>query len=133
MHRNILKRRRNVASSDAQRESLDNCRLADSCLARQDRIVLAPAHQDVDDLPDFEITPQNWVNLSLRGISCEIESVLIQIRCLAPAARSGLCGCNSAGPRYCVLAGSGDDAQKILAQALCRDLLKFFTHLAHDT
>src|SRR5262249_40434822 len=45
--------RRNVARGEPQGESFDDGRLADTGLARQDRIVLAPPHEHVDDLTDL--------------------------------------------------------------------------------
>ena len=40
-------------AGDAQREALDHGGLAHPGLAGEDGVVLAPAHQDVDDLPDL--------------------------------------------------------------------------------
>src|SRR5437773_8991968 len=99
-----MKRRGNVTLSDPQRESFDNRGLADSCFAGQDRIVLAPAHEDVDDLADFEIASQHWIDLPLLGISGEINRVLIKIGCLAPGAGSWGCRCLGCSRSHSVFA-----------------------------
>ena len=55
-------RRRDVARGDALREAFDDRRLADARFAGQDRIVLAPAHQNVDDLTDFVVAAEDRVH-----------------------------------------------------------------------
>ena len=57
-------RRRHVARGDALRKSLDHGGLADAGLAGEDRIVLAPAHQHVDDLPDLLVAAEDRVHLA---------------------------------------------------------------------
>ena len=61
--RHVLQDRRNVAINDAPREPFHDGGLADAGLAGQDRIVLPPAHQDVDNLPDFGIAADNALDL----------------------------------------------------------------------
>src|SRR5207244_708987 len=55
---NVLEWWRHVAGGDAQREALDDRGLADAGLAREDRVVLAPARQDVDELADLDVPAQ---------------------------------------------------------------------------
>ena len=63
----VAQRRRHVALGDPQREALDHRGLADAGLAGQDRVVLAPPGQDVDDLPDLGIAAQHRVDLAALG------------------------------------------------------------------
>src|SRR5262249_48888385 len=57
----VLKGRWDIAARDAERETLNHGRLPDSGLTGQDRVVLAPAHQDVDDLPDFLVASSDRI------------------------------------------------------------------------
>ena len=70
-----MQRGRHVALGDAQRKTFDDRRLADAGLAGEDRIVLAAAHQDVDDLADFGITADNGVDLAIARTLGEIGGV----------------------------------------------------------
>ena len=54
-----LQRRRNVARRNSLREALDDGRLADARLAGEDRVVLPPPHQDVDELADFVVAAED--------------------------------------------------------------------------
>jgi hypothetical protein len=47
-------------------------RFADARFAGQDRIVLSPTHQNVDDLADFVLTAKDRVHLTGLGFGCEI-------------------------------------------------------------
>ena len=60
-------RRRHVARGDALREALDHRGLADAGLAGEDRIVLPPPHQHVDDLADFLVAAEDRVHLAGRA------------------------------------------------------------------
>ncbi len=65
VERHVLQRRRHVALRQAQREAFDDRRLADAGLAGQDRVVLAAAHQDVDDLPNLFVASAHRIDLAL--------------------------------------------------------------------
>ena len=65
---------RHVAGDDAQGEPLDDGRLADAGLAGQDRVVLPPPRQDVDDLPDLEIAADDRVDVALLGAVGEVDA-----------------------------------------------------------
>ncbi|MNR56517.1 hypothetical protein D3C85_1771070 [compost metagenome] len=54
-----------VASGDPQGQPLDNRGFADAGFTGQDRIVLPAAHQDIDHLPDFSITADHRIDLTL--------------------------------------------------------------------
>ena len=60
----FLQRRRDVAGGDAQREALDDGRLADARFAGEDRVVLPAARQDVDHLADLEVAADDRVDLA---------------------------------------------------------------------
>ena len=94
----LLERRRNVALRDAQREAFHHRRLADARFAGENRVVLAPARENVDDLPDLEIAAQHRIDLALLGVLGQVDGVLIEIRrlaaasgCGAPRRRAGAC------------------------------------------
>ena len=70
--------RRHVAARETLREAFDHRRLADARLAGQDRIVLAPPHQDVDDLADLFIASGDRIHLAVAGLLGEIDGVLRQ-------------------------------------------------------
>ena len=54
--------RRHVALHDAMGKALDHRRLADARLAREDRVVLAAAHQDVDHLADLLVATDDRID-----------------------------------------------------------------------
>src|SRR5438128_2134343 len=54
-HGYALERFGDVARHNPKSKALDDGRLADACLAGQDRIVLSPAGEDIDDLADLKI------------------------------------------------------------------------------
>ena len=81
--RDLLERRRHVAGDDTQGEALHHGRLADAGLAREDRIVLAPSHQDVDDLPDLVVPADDRIQLPLARLFRQVDRKLLQRLLLA--------------------------------------------------
>ena len=71
--RDVLERRGHVAGDDAQGEALDHRGLADAGLAGEDRVVLAAAHEDVDDLADFLVAADDGVDLALAGLFGQVD------------------------------------------------------------
>ncbi len=68
--RTSFRRRRNVAGRDALGKAFDHGGFADAGLAGEDRVVLPPAHQDVDQLADFVVAAEDRIHLAgfrLRG------------------------------------------------------------------
>ena len=63
----VRKRRRDVAGGDPQGEAFDHGRLAHARLAGEDRIVLAAAGEDVDDLADFGVAAQHRIDVAAAG------------------------------------------------------------------
>ena len=78
----IAQRRRHVAGGDALRESFDHRRLADAGFAGENRIVLPPSHQNVDQLADLFVATQDGIHLARFGLGCEILREPIE-RCRA--------------------------------------------------
>ena len=54
-------------------KALDHGGFAHACLARQDRVVLPAAQQDVDDLPDLIVAANDRVHLASRGLRRHID------------------------------------------------------------
>ena len=74
----ILQGFRHIASHDAARQALDDCRLADTRLADEHRIVLRPARQDLDRTTDLLIAADHRVQLAMpRGIR-EIAAIFLE-------------------------------------------------------
>ena len=81
-----LQRRRHIAFGNAQCQAFDHGGLADAGLTREDRVVLAAAHQDVDGLADFQVTPNHGIDLAIPGTLREVGRELVERRGLACAA-----------------------------------------------
>ncbi len=69
---------RHVAIDDAQREALDDRRLADAGLADQHRIVLGAARQHLDRSADLLVTADDRVELAVARSVGEIARVFLQ-------------------------------------------------------
>ncbi len=67
-----------VAVDDAQRESLDDRRLADAGLADEDRIVLGPARQHLDRAADLLVAADDRVELARPRRLGEVAGVFLQ-------------------------------------------------------
>ncbi len=69
---------RHVAVDDAQREALDDRRLADAGLADQHRIVLGPARQHLDRTADLLVAADDRIKLAVaRGLG-EVAGIFLQ-------------------------------------------------------
>jgi hypothetical protein len=67
-----------VSGGDALGQSLDDGGLAHARLADQERVVLAPPAQHVDQLADLRLAPDDRVELAVAGQAGEIDRVLGQ-------------------------------------------------------
>ena len=131
--RHILQRWRNIALGDAKRKSLDHRRLSHSRFAGQNGIVLTAAGQDVDDLADFKISPQNGIDLAGPGVFGQVDSVLVKIGCLAAfRARCGWLTRRFRQRLDYLLVGAGDDGQEVFAQDFGLDLLELAADFPHQ-
>ncbi|MDT4808633.1 hypothetical protein FQZ97_414990 [compost metagenome] len=76
-----------VLRGDAQCQPFDHGRLADAGLAREDRVVLATAHQDVDDLADLGVAADHRVERTVLRALREVRGELVERGRLAGHAR----------------------------------------------
>ena len=74
----VLERLGHVAADDPLGEALGDGGLADARLADQDRVVLRPAAEDLDDAPDLVVPADDRVELARPGLGREVAAVLLQ-------------------------------------------------------
>ena len=74
----ILEHLGRVALHDAPGQPLGNGGLANASLAHQQRVVLAPAHQHLDDALQLALTADQRIDPTLAGGRVEIGGVLLQ-------------------------------------------------------
>ena len=74
----VLEALRDVAADDPLGETLDDGRLADSRLADEDRVVLRPAGQDLDDPADLVVPTDDGIQLARPRFAGEIAAVLLE-------------------------------------------------------
>ena len=83
----VAQRRRHVALGDPRGKPLHHRRLADARLTREERIVLAAAHEDVDELADLRRRdPARGRSRPLRAFSVRSTENLASASCLPIAA-----------------------------------------------
>ena len=78
--RHVQERLGHVPRGDAQREAFDDGRLADARFTGEDRIVLPPPRQDVDDLADLGIAAEHGIDLARARRGGEVDGELIERR-----------------------------------------------------
>ena len=74
----VLEALGDVAADDPLGETLDDGRLADPRLADEDRVVLRPAGQDLDDPADLVVPTDDGVQLARPRFAGEIAAVLLE-------------------------------------------------------
>ncbi len=74
----VAQLRRHVAGHDAQRQAFHHRGFPDAGLAGQQRVVLAAAHQDIDDLPDLFIAAGHRVDLAVARSGGQVLGILRQ-------------------------------------------------------
>ena len=74
----VLERLGHVAADDPLGEALGDGRLADARLADQDRVVLRPAGQDLDDAADLVVAPDDRIQLAGPRLGGEVAAVLLE-------------------------------------------------------
>ena len=67
-----------VAADDPLGEALGDGRLADARLADEDRVVLGPARQDLDDAADLVVAADDRVELAGAGLGRQVAAVLLE-------------------------------------------------------
>ena len=74
----VLQRLRHVAIDDAQRQSFDDCRLADARLADQHGVVLGAPRQHLDGAADLVVAADHRIELARAGVCREVARVFLQ-------------------------------------------------------
>ena len=74
----VLEALRHVAVDDAQREALDDRRLADAGLADQDRVVLRAPRQNLDGAADLLVAADHRVELAVARRLGEVAGIFLQ-------------------------------------------------------
>ena len=74
----VLERLGHVAADDALGEALGDRRLADARLADEDRVVLGPPREDLDDPPDLVVPADDRVELAGPGLGGQVAAVLLE-------------------------------------------------------
>ena len=69
---------RDLTSGDPQREALGDRRLTDTGLTDQDRVVLTPAAEDLDDLLDLRVAADHGVDAPVARVSGEVVAEVIE-------------------------------------------------------
>ena len=136
-HGDVLQRAGNVSLGDAQREPLDDGRLPDAGLSGEDRVVLAAAREDVDDLADLEVAAEDRVDVAGPRARRQVDGVLIQR--LRPAGDARRAARRVAGRRFAerrgvaVLDRARDDLVELLSERLDGDRRELLGDLARET
>ena len=90
---------RHIARGDAQGQALDHGSLAHAGLAREDRVVLSAACEDVDHLPDLGIAAKNGIDLAGARLRGQVIAELLQRAAGARRALSRRAGAGTRGGR----------------------------------
>src|SRR5690349_6011996 len=69
-----------VVLRDAKGEALDDCCLAYTCFADEDRIVLTAPREYVDDLSDLEVAAKYGIDFVLARPVGQVGGILIEVR-----------------------------------------------------
>ena len=138
----FAKRGRNVAPCDPQSKAFDHSGLADACFPGQDRVVLTPPHQHIDNLADFLVTPDNRIDLSVAGLFGQVGAELGQRFLLAHRARrhrarrfarhGTAAGLRSVLRAQAVFDRAIDNLAEIVRQVICTDLGKLLGNVHQD-
>ncbi len=80
IHMRILENLRHIVFDDAPRQAFGDGGFAHAGLADQQRIVLAPAAQGLDDALQFEFAPDQRIDLAGQRLGVEIQRVVVAAR-----------------------------------------------------
>ena len=123
-----------VAARDPVRQPLDDGRLADTGLAREDGVVLPAAHQDVDHLADLVLAAHDRVELLLAGALGQVDRELRERLLLAHGGgrdRLGPLRRRARGGRL-LLGRSREDLRELVGQDVRVDLQELARHGRED-
>ena len=73
---NILQRGGDIALGDPLCEALNHCRLTHSGFSRENRVVLPPSKQDLNNFSNLFVAPNDRINLALARALGQIDRVL---------------------------------------------------------
>ncbi|MNZ22709.1 hypothetical protein D3C78_398080 [compost metagenome] len=77
-HADLLEAVRYIAASNPQCQPFDKSGFTDPWLTNQDRVVLAPATEDVDDLADFIVPAEDGVDPTRPGFGGDVLGELVE-------------------------------------------------------
>ena len=124
----VRQRRRDVAGRDPQGKPFDDCRFAHASFAREDRVVLPPPGEDVDDLADLGVAAEDRVDIAGAGAGGEVDGVLVERRCLGGSAGLGCLLALSTGGegvrRLPLFFGVGHNLGELASKNLRRDFFE---------
>src|SRR5215471_14154065 len=69
----FLQCRGHISGCNPDRKTFHNGRFTDTGFSGENRIILTPPHQDIDDLPDFFIATKDWIDLPFSGLLGQID------------------------------------------------------------
>ena len=84
---NVAQRRGHVTIRNANGKTLDHGGFAHACFASEDWVVLAAAHQNVDDLTNLVIAAKHWIELAFTCALRQVYGELIEVRRFAARRR----------------------------------------------
>jgi hypothetical protein len=73
----IFERRGNVPGGDAEREAFDDGSFADARFSRENRVVLAAASEDVNDLANLVVAAKYRIDFAGAGVGSEVYGELL--------------------------------------------------------
>ena len=100
--RHALQPGRHVAGREPQGEAFHHRGLADAGLAGEDRIVLPPPRQDVDDLADFAVASEDRIDLAGPRLRGQIGGELVERAGAARRHRRGVARLSRLAGRRCL-------------------------------
>src|SRR6266852_6120272 len=74
----VFQRRGDIAGGYTQGKAFDDSGFADAGFAGENRIVLAAASEDIDDLANFVVAAEHGIDFSGAGVGGEIDGKLLQ-------------------------------------------------------
>jgi len=117
----VAEGRGDIAGGDAGGEAFDDGGFADAGLTGEDGVVLAAAHENVDDLTDLRIAAENGVDFAGLGEAGEVGGELIEVGgfatagagCAGGGGAAGASGLVGFGRVVVLLTGVGEEAGEL--------------------
>jgi len=79
-HRHAAEGRRHLPGRHTEGEAFDHGSLTHPGFAGQNRVVLPPPHEDVDDLADLEVPADDRIDFAFAGTLGEVQGELVESR-----------------------------------------------------